>query len=283
MFVKESSRWPTGYKRAGGSFSLLSVALSVLAHAARAQDHASDLDSHYRAVSYCRMTMWMPIFMTLSPDKHIMCFDGSMTPDLDVSLTKQLELGGLFVVRSTGAREDKALELADLIRERHATVVVYDYCISACAEFIITAPDRTFVLRDALVLWHNPESGAPTDPFCAFLKTPREGGPRALRRGPCRQGSDTVEYSWARTAQYFRERAIDPSSVMPPDSIYVRRVTSLYEQTGVDRNILWTLNPRYYPRLFKASIVFEDYPQSQEEVDATAARSGIKTKIIYDP
>ena len=36
-------------------------------------------------------------------------------------------------------------------------------------------------------------------------------------------------------------------------------------------------------RPFKARIVFEDYPQSREEVDATAARLGIKTKIIYDP
>jgi hypothetical protein len=262
---------------------LLPVALSVLSYAAWAQDHASDRDSYYRAVSYCR-TIWSRSPMTLSPDKHIMCFDATMIPNLDVSLTKELELGGLFVVRSSGGREDKALELADLIRERHATVVVYDYCISACAEFIITAPDHTFVLKDALVLWHNPTSSDPTDPYCAFLKTPRGDGPRMLRRGPCQEGRDTVEYTSPHMIRFLRERAIDPSSVMPPDSIYVRkRMTSLYQQTGVDRDILWTLNPRYYPRLFKASIVFEDYPQSQEEVDATAARLGIKAKIIYDP
>ena len=93
-----------------------------------------------------------------------------------------------------------------------------------------------------------------------------------------------MEHSSPRLTRFLRERAIDPYFVMPPDSIYVRqRVTGLYEQTGVDRDILWTLNPRYYPRLFKANIVFEDYPQSQEEVDAIVARLGIKTKIIYDP
>ncbi|GLH79333.1 hypothetical protein SSBR45G_42420 [Bradyrhizobium sp. SSBR45G] len=222
--------------------------------------------------------------MALSPDKHIMCFDASMLPGLDVSLTKSLESGGLFVVRSAGGREDKALELADLIRERHATVVVYDYCISACAEFIITAPDHTFVLKHSLVLWHNPRSSDPADPYCAFLKTPSGGGPRMLRRGPCREGSDPVEHSSSRLTRFLMERAIDPSSVAPPDSLYVRkRVTSLYGQTGVDSDILWTLNPRYFPRLYKASIAFEDYPQSQEEVDAIAARLGIKTKIIYDP
>ncbi|WP_315777587.1 MULTISPECIES: hypothetical protein [unclassified Bradyrhizobium] len=263
--------------------SLMSAVLSAPTGVARALDDASDRESYDRAVSYCR-SIWPPRAMTLSPDKRIMCFDTTMLPEVDVSLTKALELGGLFVIRSTGGREDKALELADLIRERHATVVVYDYCFSACAEFIITAPDQTYVLKDALVLWHNPQSSDPAHPYCAFLKTPRGGGPRGLRRGPCREGSDTVEYSSARQARFLWERAIDPSSVMPPDSIYVRRrVASLYAETGVDHDILWTLNPRYYPRLFKANIVFEAYPQSQEEVDAVAARLGITAKIIYDP
>ncbi|WP_456714117.1 hypothetical protein [Bradyrhizobium sp. USDA 4353] len=222
--------------------------------------------------------------MTLSPDRYIMCFDGQIAPDLDVSLTKALEPGGFFVIRSTGGRVSKALELAGLIRERRATVVVYEYCFSACAEFIMTAPDHTLVIKDALVLWHNPQSGDPTDPYCAFLKTPREDGPRALRRRPCGESNDTVDYSSAGEAQYFRERAIAPSFASPADSNYVRRrVASLYAETGVDRDILWTLNPRYYPRLFKANIVFESYPQSQDEVDATAARLGIKAKIIYDP
>jgi hypothetical protein len=263
---------------------LLCVWLSLVARVACARDDAMSWDSYYYAVSYCR-TVWTQGPMTLSPDRYIMCFDGPITPSLDVSLTKMLELGGLFVVRSTGGRGEKALELAGLVRERRATVVVYDYCISACAEFIMTASDHTFVLKDALVLWHNPQSSDRGDPFCAFLKTPRDGGPRALRRGPCGKESDTVGYySSAREAQFFQERAIDPSAVIPPDSIYVRRrVANLYAETGVDRDILWTLNPRYYPRLFKANIVFEAYPQSQEEVDAVAARLGIKTKIIYDP
>lgn len=264
---------------------LLSIGFLCLARVASAQDGAIDRDSYYRAVSYCRtnsLLHWAP--MTISPNKHIVCFDAPMTPNLDVSLTKTLDLGGLFVVRSAGGREDKAIELANLIRDRHATVVVYDYCFSACAEFIMTAPDRTYVLKGGLVLWHNPRSSDPNRPYCAFLTTPRGGGPRMLRRGPCWEGHNTVEYSSPSQAQYFRERAFDPSSVMPPDSIYVRkRVTSLYGETGLDRDILWTLNPRYYPHLFKANIIFEAYPQSQEEVDEAAVRLGFKATIIYDP
>ncbi|MGJ4891087.1 hypothetical protein ACQR1Y_23030 [Bradyrhizobium sp. HKCCYLRH3099] len=262
---------------------LLSVWLSLIASAACARDNATGWDSSYYAVGYCR-TVWPQTPVTLSPDRYILCFDGSITPSLDVSLTKTLELGGFFVIRSTGGRVDKALELASLVRERRATVVVYDYCFSACAEFIMTAPEHTFVLKDALVLWHNPQSGDPTDPYCAFLKKPREDAPKALRRRPCSESSDTVDYSSAYQVQHFRERAIDPWFVPPPDSMYVRkRVAGLYAETGVDRDILWTLHPRFYPRLFKANIVFEAYPQSQDEVDATAARLGLKAKIIYDP
>jgi hypothetical protein len=262
---------------------LLSVGLLFLARVASAQDDAIDRESYYRAVSYCRTNSpWSPI--TLSPDKHIMCFDAPMTPNLDVSATKTLDLGGLFVVRSAGGREDKAIELANLIRDRHATVVVYDYCFSACAEFVMTAPNQTYVLKGGLVLWHNPQSSDPNHPFCAFLSISSDGGPKKLRRGPCREGHETNENVSPLEAQYFRERAINPYSVMPPDSIYVRkRVTSLYRETGLDRDILWTLNPRYYPHLFKANIVFEAYPESQEEVDATAARLGFKATIIYDP
>ncbi|CCE00942.1 hypothetical protein [Bradyrhizobium sp. STM 3809] len=262
---------------------LLPAWLPLSAGVAWAHDEADSRDSFDRAASYCR-SISPRSTMTLSPDKRIMCFDAAMLPELDVTLTKALAPGGLFVIRSFGGREDKALELAELIRERHATVVVYDYCVSACAEFIFTAPDHTYVLKDALVLWHNPQSSDPAYPYCAFLKTPRDGGPKGLRRGECREGGDPVEYSSARRARFLWDRAIDPSSVTPPDSNYVRkRVASLYAETGVDRDILWTLHPRYYPRLFKANIVFEAYPQSQDEVDAAAARLGFKAKIIYDP
>jgi len=270
----QNSRWFT---------FLLSIGLLFLARVASAQAGAIDRESYYRAVSYCRTnSLWTRVM--LSPDKHIMCFNAQITPNLDVSLIKTLDLGGLFVIRSSGGREDKAIELANLIRDRHATVVVYDYCFSACAEFIMTAPDQTYVLKGALVLWHNPRSSDPNHPYCAFFKTPPGGGPRMLRRGTCREGHDPVEYAWPSAVQYFRERSIDQSSVMPPDSIHVRkRVTSLYGETGVDRDILWTLNPRYYPHLFKANIIFEAYPQSQEEVDEAAARLGFKATIIYDP
>lgn len=56
---------------------------------------------------------------------------------------------------------------------------------------------------------------------------------------------------------------------------------SRYEERGFYSDILWTLNPRYYPQLFKTKITYEAYPQSQEEADEMRAR--LRLSVIYDP
>jgi hypothetical protein len=40
----------------------------------------------------------------------------------------------------------------------------------------------------------------------------------------------------------------------------------MFEGTGVDPNVLWTWNPRYYASTLKAKITYEAYPMSQTEV-----------------
>ena len=62
-----------------------------------------------------------------------------------------------------------------------------------------------------------------------------------------------------------------------------RIVTSLFKETGADRDIGWTIHPRYYPRLFKTKIVYEAYPESQDEVDDMLARLHENWKVICDP
>jgi hypothetical protein len=60
-------------------------------------------------------------------------------------------------------------------------------------------------------------------------------------------------------------------------------VRNLYAETGVYRDIGWTLNPKYYPRLFKTNIFYEAYPESQDEVDDMVARLYWNFRVIYDP
>lgn len=248
-------------------------------HSRAQQD--SDRDSYYRAVKYCRGDVSRPL--ALSSDGQVLCFDGVISDNLDTSPATRLKDNGLLVVRSAGGSSGTAMAISEIVRNRHASVVVYDYCFSACAMFFLIASEQTHVLKGALVTWHYPMSPGPADPFCTYVTEPRDGRPKKLQRGLCRTGGERGAKLWPELARFFEERATDPSFDPPPDSLYVRRIIrNYYAETGVFRDVAWTLHPRYYPRLFKTKIFYEAYPQSQEEVDGMAARLGVG-KVIYDP
>ncbi len=240
-----------------------------------------DRERYYRAVEYCRGNVSRP--MALSPDEQILCFDGKATDDLDVSSALGLKENGLFVVRSPGGNPDVAVALSRIVRDRQATVVVHGYCLSACASFFLIASHQSYVLKGVLVAWHYPRSVDPARPDCTYVIEPPDGKLKKLQRGSCRPGGEHGAGYSPEVARFFAERVIDPLFDHPPDSLYVRRILrNLYGDTGVFRDVLWTLHPRYYPVLFKAKIFYEAYPQSQEEVDKMAARRGLG-RVIYDP
>jgi hypothetical protein len=124
--------------------------------------------------------------MHLSPGKRVLCFDGRIAEDLDATLASDLKEDGLFVVRSPGGYAGPAMALSDIVRDRRATVVAYDYCFSVCAGFFLLASYQTYVLKGTLVVWHHFQS----DTLCTFLTAPRDGGPRKLQRGPCQEGGE---------------------------------------------------------------------------------------------
>ena len=248
-------------------------------HSRAQQGH--DRESYYRAVEYCRSHVSQP--MALSPDKQVLCFDGAIARDMDVSLARSLNEEGLFVVRSSGGNEAPAIVLSDLIRDRRATVVAYDYCLSACAVFFLVASHQTVVVKGTLVAWHYPAN----ESLCTSVQVPRDGGPKKLRRGPCRNDSSGKRtYSAETPAQirFFKERAVNPLFEAPPDSLYVRKIIrNRYAETGVYRDIAWTIHPRYYPTLFKTKIVYEAYPASQGDIDNMVSQLHLDIRVIYDP
>src|SRR6266566_1229270 len=111
----------------------------------RAQVPDPETAIYARSVEYCRGNVKRP--MALDLDKRVLCFDGAILSGLSFSLASTLQVNGLFVVRSSGGEAAAAMALADLIQDRHATVVVYDYCLSACASYFLVASDAAFVLR----------------------------------------------------------------------------------------------------------------------------------------
>jgi hypothetical protein len=107
----------------------------------RAQHQPFDGQIYHLAVDYCRGTVPRP--MALSSDRRILCFDGWVDDGMDLSPVRDLGEDGLFVVRSFGGHAATAIALSYLLRDRHATIVVYDYCVSACASYFFVASDQT--------------------------------------------------------------------------------------------------------------------------------------------
>jgi hypothetical protein len=221
--------------------------------------------------------------MALDLDKRVLCFDGQISPELDASLANRLEDGGLVVVRSFGGDQLSAIRLAEAIRARHATVVVYDYCLSACASFLLVASSKAFVLKNTLVAWHH-STGAY---LCPSLEQAKDGGPRRLEKSTCSDAPagyhSAHEYAKGLDKWFYRTRAVAPPFENPPQSVIVRRIlqNKFAERGEYPPNLLWTWNPRYYASKIKTKVIYEAYPQSQDEVDALA--KWLQVRVIYDP
>jgi hypothetical protein len=251
----------------------------------RAEEKSFDREAFHQAADYCRSAAARPI--ALSDDQAILCLDGRIEKDTDISPIARLKEGGLFVVRSSGGDIASAISLSNLVYGRRATVVVYDQCLSSCASYLLIGADRAYVLKGSLVAWDY-ESSDPAFPSCSrfTMEKTRAGGYR-LQRGSCRPLS-TDETSWrtvlsAQTA-FYRKRMVDPYFEAPPDNLYLRKVVkSLYPDTSAYHHVGWTLHPRYFARLFKTTIVYESYPEDQVEVDTMVARLRLDMRVIYDP
>jgi hypothetical protein len=163
-------------------FAVLAVLCSAFPKAAPAKEAIPDVPAYHRAIDFCRQQSWSGL--TLSADKRILCFGAIVPTQLDVSAANELTSDGLFVVRSVGGDVASAIVLAQIIRDRHATVVAYDYCLSACASVFLIASFHTYVVKGTLVAWHLADGGDATHPYCTNL-VPQKSGPPRLQRGPC--------------------------------------------------------------------------------------------------
>ena len=246
------------------------------------QEPGVDWPSYAQAAEFCRGDVERP--MSLSHDKRILCFDGWIVKDQDVSLAKDLADEGLFVVRSFGGDILVALALSDLLRDRRATVVVYDYCNSSCAGYFLIASTRAFVLKGTLVAWHPMRSGVRD---CPSLTAAADGGPKRLERSPCSDVPPERLWKYERVKllnqRFFAERTFDENFEFPPESPFIRRVlTIMFESSGDFPDVAWTWNPKYYKEAIKTKVIYEAYPESQREVSTMVKRLHLRP-VIYDP
>jgi hypothetical protein len=246
---------------------------------------ASEIFAYESAVEYCRGNVTRPI--ALSEDRTILCFDGGIF-NQDFSAIESLKENGLFVVRSPGGSTATAIALAGLLHDKNAIVVVYDYCISACAHYLFIATDHTAVRKNSIVAWHFMHGSGLE---CAEMKSYGDDWPKRLQVSLCPSVSWELQTlhrkAEALSLRFYTERTLVPRlfglGFDTPQSIHVTKILkSMMNETGALPDLLWMWNPRFYKAVFKTKVTYEAYPESQAEVDEIAARLGYR-RVIYDP
>jgi hypothetical protein len=261
------------------------VALCVVAFAgcgaeiSMAEVSEAEKSSFYRAIAICQGMTKRPLALDL--DKRVLCLDGDI-PEQDISLADRLQQGGIFVVRSTGVTSTIVMKFAEVLRERRARVVVYDYCLSTCAGYLLFASATAFVRRHTLVAWYHTIDAH----RCSYWEEAKDGGPKRLEMKPCSDAAPEYRGGYEQYKQsserFYSERAIALPFEDPPESVTVRRIlwTKFGKVGSFPPHLYWTWNPRYYAGAIRTTVTYEAYP-SQDEVDAMA--SWLKVPVIYDP
>jgi hypothetical protein len=256
--------------------------LSANLLAAGATD-AIDFGLYSEAADYCRGDVARSL--ALSSDQRILCFDGYLSADQDLSLVQKLESGGLFVAHSQGGDDVAMMKLADLLRERDATVVVHGYCLLGCASYLVIASGKTVILKDALVAWHP----LGEKDYCVGFRYALDEGPPRFDMGLCPSNEKpllrTVGPIYELRQKFMKTRRVSDTFEEPPQSVGMRRTLQRIDRARLNgkADVMWTWHPRYQPSSVKTEIIYEAYPESQEEVTALTQRLGLRAWIIYDP
>jgi hypothetical protein len=214
----------------------------------------------------------------LSEDRNILCFDGLIRDDIDLKNFDSLNTGGVLVIRSGGGNIIKAMQIADILLEKRAEVIIHDYCLSACANAILVASRKTYVAANTIVAWHY--SGIPSIVCGVRIST--------LPMDPAAKQQNDYYDEYCKHSQllnnFYKRRGIDDAFTRRPPTISTRRIFQLTVQQAADKDkILWMWNPANFDTALKEKVWFQSYPESQDEVDVIIKRLRLRIRVIYDP
>jgi hypothetical protein len=120
------------------------------------------------------------------------------------------------------------------------------------------------------------------------LETSEDGGPKRFEVPPCSDFLPEIETQTRefkdRSERFYTTRIVDSRFKDPPESFAIRRtLRNMFEGTGRFPDVAWTWNSRHYASMIKTRIIYEAYPNSQDEVDAVASKLGLAFRVLYDP
>ena len=259
--------------------SMLSYVFGIVLAGTTTHEAASfEFDKFSPAANYCSN---YKNSIKLSEDRTILCFDGRISADRDVAAFSELKLNGFFVIRSPGGFAPVGIILSNILLEKNATVIVYDYCLSACANYFLIASSATYVTKNTVVAWH----GGPPSIYCGTGDIERMQ--KSYRDTPPPQGSPPPEVV-CKTGElsdaFFKQRGIDERHIHKPQTPYTKKMFDMaVRETPNKRNIFWMWNPQNYGDYFKSKITYESYPSSQDDVDEIIMRLRLGVRVFYDP
>jgi hypothetical protein len=221
----------------------------------------------------------------LNEDNTVLCFYGEIRLDADMAPFENLRPGGILVIRSPGGYAHAAMKIANILRAKDATVIVRDYCLSACANYILVATNRTHVKQKALVAWHGGARAQLTKTDCSGQNLEQLKSEYSDRHGP---GSESWVDEICRTSElaevFFKQRGLEARHIHAPQTAYTKKMVHFFAKQEWDkRKISWMWNPKNHGDYFKNRITYEAYPESQAEVDEILARERMTARMIYDP
>ena len=190
-----------------------------------------------------------------------------------------------------------ATRIATLLEEKKATVVIYDYCISACADFFFVAGARTYVLKDTIVAWHYGwREWSPCEDVGYGIEYRNSDGAMRLSKGRiCYEYTEQhreVQKTFRSLAiPFFARRIVDLQRFnwdRPPRSAHIATILrSKVRDAGTSPEVSWTWNPRYHKSTLRTEVFYEKYPESQDEVDALLQRflgkHARNNSVLHDP
>lgn len=247
----------------------------VMAAPAGALAHYFEPDSGLAQIAQCEAAEGEPLvfgdsdgFQTrvTQGDPGLLCVDGAVTDAFADWYVPRADQFGDVVIRSLGGRGAAGVRTGEAALQAGTHVVVWDYCISACANGLVIGAARVTVPEPAILAWHG---SLPRDRFEAVLLS--AGGTPKLR---------TVQSQLLAQHRQSGNRSVTPSqwAALPEDqrdlfddrARWRGRIVALLEARGL------------HPDFLAASAFAARYAPAETQALAVA-RAGSLAPILWVP